>query len=231
LNACTVAHFRATKGGHNEQAFEAVREESKSRSDWAEEINASYRKSIEGILKMGLTLIAAKDALDHGQFLEMIEHDLPFEASTAERLMKIARDPRITNAAHAQFLPMAWGTLYELSKLPDAAFEQAVSSGDINPKMTRTEAVQLAAPSRNVTHDEPVKAGTDDVETLSPRHEPEIVAALALPQLEKIVAKLVGGVQRGEIVIDPTFEARVRGVADLLMALFGEERIRTGKVH
>jgi len=74
----------------------------KSRPEWAAEIHADYKKtieqSIEGILKIGRTLIAAKKALPHGAFLEMIDHDLPFDSSTAQRLMKIARDPRIAKA-------------------------------------------------------------------------------------------------------------------------------------
>lgn len=153
--------------------------ESKTRSEWAAEIVVAYKQSIESILKIGNTLIAAKDALDHGQFLEMIEHDLPFEASTAERLMKIARDPRITKAAHVQLLPMAWSTLYELTKVENAVFEQAVSSGGINPKMTRTEAVQLAAPSRKKVSNRKVRVNVER-ETVRdapsrPRDEPTII--------------------------------------------------------
>jgi hypothetical protein len=37
-------------------------------------------------------LIAAKDALDHDEFEAMVERDLPFQPSTAQRLMKIAAD-------------------------------------------------------------------------------------------------------------------------------------------
>jgi hypothetical protein len=122
--------------------------EPKSRADFVDEIFAAYKASIESILRTGDILNAAKKALGHGQFGEMVKHDLPFTASTAERLMKIASDERLSNPAHVQLLPAAWGTLYELSKLPDAAFEQALSSGAINPRMTRGNAVKLlAAPS------------------------------------------------------------------------------------
>ena len=74
----------------------------KTRAQWAAEICAAHKQSIEGILKMGRALIAAKDALEHGSFQKMIDHDLPFDASTAQRLMKIARDPRTAKAAHVQ---------------------------------------------------------------------------------------------------------------------------------
>jgi Protein of unknown function (DUF3102) len=127
-------------------AAKADSKESKSRADFVGEIWAAYKPAVECILKMGSILIAAKAALDHGEFLKMIKTDLPFTASTAERLMKIASDERLSNPAHVQLLPAAWGTLYELSKLDNAAFEQAASSGKIHPKMTRSNAVKLLPP-------------------------------------------------------------------------------------
>jgi hypothetical protein len=47
--------------------------------------------------------------------LSMIPSDdaLPFNERTAERLMKIAGHPVLTNTSH---LPTSWTTLYELSK-------------------------------------------------------------------------------------------------------------------
>jgi len=41
--------------------------------------------------------------------------------------MKIARDERISNAAHVQHLPPNWGTLYELTKLEDDEFKEKVA--------------------------------------------------------------------------------------------------------
>jgi len=58
---------------------------------------AEYRRH----LKIGNTLIAAKKALPHGAFEKMVEDDLPFNPSTAQRLTNIARDPRIRKAAMA----------------------------------------------------------------------------------------------------------------------------------
>jgi hypothetical protein len=116
----------------------------KTAAQWAEEINAAYRQTIESYLKLGHILIAAKADLDrHGEWERMIAAHLPFDTSTAQRLMKIARDERIAKAARAQLLPNAWGTMYELTKLPSPAFESAVTAGDINPHMTRAEAITL----------------------------------------------------------------------------------------
>jgi Protein of unknown function (DUF3102) len=73
------------------------------RARWAGQISAAWRSSIEAIFECGRLLIAAKDALDHGEFTKMVEHDLPFGERTAQRLMVIARDTRLTNPTHARF--------------------------------------------------------------------------------------------------------------------------------
>jgi hypothetical protein len=89
----------------------------KTRAQWAKQICASAQRTVDSILETGRLLIAAKKALDHGEFESMIANDLPFDASTARRQMKIARDPRIS--AHGHVLPAAWRTIYELTMLPD----------------------------------------------------------------------------------------------------------------
>jgi hypothetical protein len=72
------------------------------------------------------------------------ETDLDFNLSTAERLMAVARDKRLRNPAHAQALPPAWYTLYELTKLTDQQFEKGIAIGAINPRLSRQEAAVLA---------------------------------------------------------------------------------------
>ena len=99
---------------------------SKTRAHWAAEIRAAHTKSVAAILKLGLTLTAAKQALPHGEWLAMVKTDLPFTATVAQRLMKIAADPKLANAARAQLLPPAWSALYELTKLPEETFAKAL---------------------------------------------------------------------------------------------------------
>jgi len=119
----------------------------KTRVQWARDIRAVHKLTVEqtvqGVFRMGRMLIAAKVALDHGEFTKMIESDLPFDASTAQRLMKISRDPRLQKAANSQLLPTAWNTLYELTKLDDEAFAQAVGSGAISEQTTLNDARAL----------------------------------------------------------------------------------------
>jgi hypothetical protein len=117
----------------------------KNRAEWAAEIcNITHKVTVEAVLQIGRALQAAKDALPHGEFLEMIESDLPFSASVAQRYMRIARDCRLANAATVQLLPTDYSTLYELSKLPDEVFHQSIAEGKIHPGTTRKAANALA---------------------------------------------------------------------------------------
>jgi|SRR5580692_2119267 N6-adenosine-specific RNA methylase IME4 len=102
---------------------------------WANRITTCWRASFEGILETGHLLIAAKEALEHGEFEKMIRSELPFKTNTAQRLMAIARDERISNTANSPLLPPVWTTLYDLTKLDDDKFEERVKDGTIRPDM------------------------------------------------------------------------------------------------
>jgi hypothetical protein len=157
----------------------------KTRVQWARDIRAIHKQTIkqvtEGFHKLGRTLIAAKKALvaqyGHGEFEKMIEADLPFTASTAQRLMKIARDPRLQKSCAAQVFSAF--TQYELTKLSDAQFEQAETSGAIHPHMTRGDAVALRrqpgvafpfGPQPAPDTSEPVQNITAERNDAPPRH-------------------------------------------------------------
>jgi len=118
---------------------------------WAPRIAAEWRKSVEGIIGVGRLLIAAKEACEHGEFLRLFKGDdtvpepLPFTANTAERLMAVARHPVLSKSAHVQTLPQSWGTLYELTKVPETDLAEAIAVGKITPEMTRSEAVAMHA--------------------------------------------------------------------------------------
>lgn len=123
----------------------------KSRAEyWAPRINAEWRKSVEGIIGVGRQLIEAKAACEHGEFLRLfkgnagaVNEPVPFVRETAERLMIVAGNSHLSNAAHAQHLPASWSTLYELSKLDDEQIIAGIKSGEITPDMTRSEAAAL----------------------------------------------------------------------------------------
>jgi hypothetical protein len=110
---------------------------------YAQRITACQRKSVQSVVKCGRVLIATKDELKHGEFLKMIENNLPFKRSTAQALMKIAADGRITKNQHAGCLPAHWSTLIKLIQLPDAAFEARIADGTIHPGLERRPAVEM----------------------------------------------------------------------------------------
>jgi hypothetical protein len=110
---------------------------------YAQRITACPRKGVESLIECGRLLIAAKDELKHGEFLKMIENELPFGRSTAQSFMKIASDGRITKYQHAGCLPAYWSTLVKLTQLPDAAFEARIADGTIHPGLERRPAVEM----------------------------------------------------------------------------------------
>jgi hypothetical protein len=83
------------------------------------------------------------ERLDHGQFVAMVDEDLPFNEGSARKLMAIGRDKRIRNVSHAKHLPPSWDTLYVLSKLDDEQWERGIGDGLIHPGMERGEAAAL----------------------------------------------------------------------------------------
>jgi Protein of unknown function (DUF3102) len=110
---------------------------------WADRINAAWltgtRSAFEAAFEAGRILNEAKGKVPHGDFTGMVENDLLFNARTAQRLMVIAKDQRISNPTHVSLLPLHWGTLYELSKLKDEQFEAALKDGTIHPDMERKD--------------------------------------------------------------------------------------------
>jgi hypothetical protein len=114
----------------------------KTRKEWAVECRRWRRKTIEGLIGLGKTLRKAKDDLDHGEWLPFLRDDLRIDESFARRLMKIARDPRLSNQAHWPDLPTALRTLLLLrsDRLSDADYEAGKASGAINKRTTEKQA-------------------------------------------------------------------------------------------
>src|SRR5215213_1253310 len=91
----------------------------RSREEWAGAIATAWNKQVDGIFETGMLLESAKSELPHGEWLKLIEAELPFTRTTASRLVQISEDGRLRNDAHVHHLPVAWGTLYELTKLDE----------------------------------------------------------------------------------------------------------------
>jgi hypothetical protein len=144
---------------------------------WAPKIATEWRKSVEAIIAVGRHLIAAKEACEHGEFMRLfkesgdaVSEPLPFTVNTAERLMAVARHPVLSNPAHVQTLPQSWGTLYELTKVPDAELILKLTGGEITTEMTRAQAAAMHADPIERSVD-PLDAATHEIKLCVSRHE------------------------------------------------------------
>jgi hypothetical protein len=95
------------------------------------------------VVETGQALIDAKAALPFGQWARMVESDLPFSESTAQRLMGIAGHAVLSNPAHARVLPNAWTTLAELSRIEPERLERFIAAGEVGPETERADATRL----------------------------------------------------------------------------------------
>jgi len=112
---------------------------------WATLITSTWQSSVLNIIETGRLLVKAKDQIAPGEFGDMIKKFLPFKQRTAQKLMKLARNKVLANAAHVPHLPPHYGTLIALDTLalPDAELESKIHDGTITPRMERKDVAAL----------------------------------------------------------------------------------------
>jgi hypothetical protein len=64
------------------------------------------RRLDSGYFRVGHYLLEAKAALEHGDFIAMVESDLPFKRRSAQKLMAVARDQRLQKASTLTLLAL-----------------------------------------------------------------------------------------------------------------------------
>jgi hypothetical protein len=154
--------------------------------------------------------------------------------------MKIARDPRLQKAASMQVLPMAWSTLYELTKLDDEAFKQAVGSGAISELTTLDDARALRPRyiPQHIRHPDyavrldsirsrysaPASAPpplltlvADNKDDAQDQQPITILPRVTIHQIERLVRDLQAEIERGTVVVDAAFTMSARSVAGQLL--------------
>ena len=112
-------------------------------SGWAGRIRPHLLAAAESIIAAGRELLAAKEALPHGQFGPLLD-ELGLTPRTAQRFMAIARHPVLSDPTHVSHLPGAWGTLYELSRLPGDVVQAALDRGQVSSSTLREDVRGLA---------------------------------------------------------------------------------------
>ena len=125
------------------KSLQIIQPKLSSRKYWKLQIKTAWKEATEAFLQVGNLLIQSKIDLEHGEFLEMIENDLPFSPRTSQMLMTISSDRRLSNTNHGSYLPPSWRTLYELTKLDDISFKKSIKDGTIHPDMLRKVATRL----------------------------------------------------------------------------------------
>ena len=68
----------------------------------------------------------------------------PFGQRTAEILMEIANHPILSNPKFVSILPPSWGTLHEMTSLPEQELETLIENGTINADIRRSDVEAIA---------------------------------------------------------------------------------------
>ena len=116
--------------------------ELRTRANFADAIGEAWTEAEENFTIIGRYLNHAKSMLNHGEFMGMVESDLPFRYSTANRLMKVAA-ALDAGALPADRLPPSYATVYELLTLSDDERRQAIEEGVVRPNMQRKDVTEF----------------------------------------------------------------------------------------
>jgi len=111
-------------------------------------IQLSWQSALKSIIEVGQILQTAKTDLDKKEWEDMINHELPFTRRTAEKLVKIASDPRILDPKNASILPPRWTTLEQITLLSNKQFQAAIRNGVIHADAERKDIEALVKPRK-----------------------------------------------------------------------------------
>ena len=104
-------------------------------------IECAWNKTVQGIFEVGNLLKRAKDQL--GKSYKQLVERLPFNATTAGNLVRVAEHRVLSDPAYWDQLPKALETLYYLSRLDGARVIEAIDRGEITPGLTLAKAKDL----------------------------------------------------------------------------------------
>jgi len=113
-------------------------------TEWANEINTAWHKSIENIFKVARLCAEASEQLEKPDKDALLEA-LQFDKSTFSKLVKIGNNPDLQE--FGEHLPPNYSVIYEVSGLDRKALKTAITKGAIHPAVTRAEVKLLAKPT------------------------------------------------------------------------------------
>lgn len=101
---------------------------------WQSKIEAAWQKSVASVIEVGQLVKKAKEAL--GVSYSLLETELPFSATVAAFLIKIADNPVLSDPAYQSRLPNGYNTLYQLAQLDEKTLVHQLENGKITPDTT-----------------------------------------------------------------------------------------------
>jgi hypothetical protein len=123
----------------------------RSEREWADLIRDDLGRAVEGIVASGKHLIEARCDLGRGRFGDMLRA-LQMHERTAERLMRIAQSPVLTDPNFAACLPTSMRTLAELTRFPSPILKGYLENGTINVATERAQVEALLKQPKPPTH-------------------------------------------------------------------------------
>lgn len=108
--------------------------------DYIAEISRLWSDVQRRFIDIGRRLNEAKAKLPHGEFLPMIDSNLPFGRSVANRLMKVA-EAVDAGTLPVQQLPQNYSVAYEVVALEPEERQQALDEGIVRPDVRRAEII------------------------------------------------------------------------------------------
>ncbi|CAO3459671.1 hypothetical protein [Azospirillum argentinense] len=119
------------------------------RADYVREITSLWENAQHKFLLIGRYLNMAKERLDHGEFLLMIERDLPFTRNIAFQMRSVAH--AIDGGRFSEDeLPPAYSVAYQIVSLKDDEVDQARARQLIRPDVKRDEVLAFKRDIRPV---------------------------------------------------------------------------------
>ncbi|MBF0368561.1 MAG: hypothetical protein HQL52_03800 [Magnetococcales bacterium] len=148
------------------------------------EFQRHHGSSVAGVIEAGKVLIRVKKNTKFGHYLPLVEA-LGISNTTAQRYIKVAKDPRLSNAAIWPHLPQGLRILYEISKLKDPQFQQGLATNQITPHMEHKDVERLRRGEQKPSP--PPEGPTKTIQTPLSRGERWLLAAFlenALSEME-----------------------------------------------
>ena len=111
-------------------------------TDYSTAISRLWQESHERFVRIGDLLEEVRSRFPHGDYIRMVEQELPFGRGVAFQLMAAARAIK-DGTIPANLATPSYSTVYLLSTLSEDARKQALAEGAIKPDMRREDAIRL----------------------------------------------------------------------------------------